>query len=472
MKLKILIILLIWTTIHAETVIKRNIDVRNAQKGVGYIKWQEKKKVKNVKLKKYFLAMTRKTPFIFTSNDVVYELYLAAFLQKARPLWLENDKFVFHTSSNKNYLNRMKKIYERKYNIKLTVYKNTYFWKTRFNLHEVDRLDLIEYVNENILEYRISKKEKRKKKQIKAKGTKVNPAKIRNKREVRLVKKSSKYLQRHKKDRQSKLNRYVLYKEVKYPFIFFSHKPIYNLYLTGILNGGQPKWLADTKFIFHTSSSRKYLKRLQNKYKKKYNLDLTLSKNSSYKTKKFELMSVDNEDIIEYIQDQIPKRYKSKIKSVPKYKAKKESTQKDLKPTIKRNIDIRNAQKGVGYIKWQEKKKVKNVKLKKYFLAMTRKTPFIFTSNDVVYELYLAAFLQKARPLWLENDKFVFHTSSNKNYLNRMKKIYERKYNIKLTVYKNTYFWKTRFNLHEVDRLDLIEYINGNILDYLVSNQK
>lgn len=130
------------------------------------------------------------------------------------------------------------------------------------------------------------------------------------------------------------------------------------------------------------------------------------------------------------------------------------------------------AQLGRAYIKTQKKKDLKSIKLKKYFLAIKRTKPFIFTSYDVVYNLYLTAFLQKSRPLWLENDSFVFHSSSSKRYLKKLKKHYEIKYHLPLTIYKNNYFWKSKFSLRDIDTEDLLHYVNNKISEYFIEKEK
>jgi len=434
---------------------------------------QEKQRSEGIKLKKYFLAKTRKKPFFFSSNDVVYNLYLTAFLQKGHPVWLENDQFVFHTSSNKRYLKRLQKRYKRKYHLDLTLYKNPYFRKKKFTLRNVDTENLVQYMNDKIAAYTALKtkkqrKKKIQKKKIRSKNTRVHVAKIVTKKEVWLVKKYSQYLQKHK--RETALNRYILYKKVKYPLFFSSHKPIYNLYVTAILQRGEPKWLENTTFIFHTSSSKNYLKKLQKVYKKKSNLDLKIFKNTKDKKTKFRLMSIDNEKILAYIQAQMPQKYKRKLKSTKKVR--KIEKKEIIKAGITKDRDIYYAQQGRAYIRGQAKQKREHIKLKKYFLAKTREKPFFFSSNDVVYNLYLTAFLQKARPVWLENDQFVFHTSSSKRYLKRLKKYYERKYHLYLTLYKNPSFWKKKFTLRKVDTEDLVQYVNDKTSEYMRLKEK
>jgi len=466
----------LWTSIHAETYIQKDKELYYVQQGKAYIKRQVKQKREHIKLKKYFLAKTREKPFFFTSNDVVYNLYLTAFLQKGHPVWLENDQFVFHTSSNKRYLKRLQKRYKKKYHLDLTIYKNPYFWKKKFTLRKVDTEDLVQYMNDKISAYAALKtkkqrKKKIQKKKIRSKNTRVHVAKIVTKKEVWLVKKYSQYLQKYK--RETALNRYILYKKVKYPSLFSSYTPIYNLYVTAMLQRGEPKWLANTTFIFHTSSSKNYLKKLQKVYKKKYNLDLTVFKNIKDKKTKFRLMSIDNENILAYIQAQMPKKYKRKLHSTKKVQKKEKKEKKEsIKAAITKDRDIYYAQQGRAYIRGQTKQKREYIKLKKYFLAKTREKPFFFSSNDVIYNLYLTAFLQKGHPVWLENDQFVFHTSSNKRYLKRLQKRYKRKYHLDLTIYKNPYFWKKKFTLRKVDTEDLVQYVNDKTSQYMRLKEK
>jgi hypothetical protein len=333
-------------------------NIRQANKGLTYLKDQEKRNTEEVKLKKYYLSQIVKKPSFFSNNNEVYNLYLTVFLENGRPLWLENDNFIFHTSSNKKYLQKMQKIYAKKYKINLTLNKNTQYWKSKFKLRKINIDNFAKYMNEKV-SFSLEKKSTHKKNKmpvsnVNKKNTPINLALVQTKKEVLLVEKASKYLYEEKNNTSVKLRKYILYKNVKKPTIFQSDKPIYNLYLTGILNGGKPKWLADNRFIFHTGTNINYLKRLQKKYKKKYNLELSLSKLADYKNQKFILMPVKQENILEYIKENIPLKYKMKTFSKKSPKPKNKFADKHNK----------NKKEHAKIIRLSEKKRNKKSKTK------------------------------------------------------------------------------------------------------------
>jgi len=314
MRLKILIIIFISVTMmQANVKINTKMDRKNASKGIAYLTKQMKNKVMTTKLKRYFLAKIVKKPFIFLSNKPIYNLYLTSILNRGRPVWLDDDKFVFHTSSGQRYLKRLQKVYKKKYNLETIIYKNPKYKTKTLQLKDVDTHSIVKYIREQISASLIRKKKekkstRRKKEKTIAQIKSVNVAQVITRKDVKHAQKGIKLLEIQKKNETDtvKLKRYFLAKTARKPFIFSSNKPIYNLYLTSILNGGRPVWLDDDKFVFHTSSSKTYLKRLQKLYKKKYNLKTIIYKNPNYKKKFLPLKDVDTHSIVEYIQDSIP----------------------------------------------------------------------------------------------------------------------------------------------------------------------
>ena len=78
MKFKIVIIFLV-CIVGTYAAISSQQDIRQAKKGLAYIKNLEKRKTTTIKLKKYFLAQKKEKPFFFANYDEVYTLFLTGF---------------------------------------------------------------------------------------------------------------------------------------------------------------------------------------------------------------------------------------------------------------------------------------------------------------------------------------------------------------------------------------------------------
>ena len=238
------------------------------------------------------------------------------------------------------------------------------------------------------------------------------------------------------------------------------------------MNKGTAAWLDNDKFVFHTSSSLGYLKRLKRRYAWKYNLETVIYKNPKYRTKALKLKSVDTDAVVEYMKDKTPVTLqKKKVKKLASKKEKKQVKQKKVeKPKsvnfakVRTKKDVRNVRKGIIKLQQQEKYEVDTVKLKKYFLAKTAPKPFIFSSKKPIYNLYLTSILNKGTAAWLDNDKFVFHTSSSLGYLKRLKRRYKWKYNLETVIYKNPQYRTKALQLKSVDTDGLVEYMKDKIL--------
>ena len=386
MKTRVLIIFLFAImSLGATTNINSMEDIRQANKGLTYLRGQEKSNTQEVKLKKYYLSKIVKEPSFFTNIEEIYDLYLTVFLQNGHPFWLENNNFIFHTSSNKKYLKKMQKIYAQKYKINLTLNKNSQFWKKKFKLKKIDINDLTKYMNKKVS---FSPKQKLKKDdKIKtstdSKIQKKNLAQIYSKKETLLIQKAINYLKKQKENTPTpiKLRKYILYKNIENPSIFQSYKPIYDLYLTCVLNSGIPKWLSDNKFIFHTGTNLNYLKKLQKNYKNKYNLELKLSKLPNYKTQEFILMPLKYTKIIDYMEKNIPIKNKNKILSVKNTaNALKQNSQKKQQNTKSKHLvkhkkqKINKPKQNITKVKTiLEKVNTKDLKLKHKTLEEERK---------------------------------------------------------------------------------------------------
>ena len=346
MKLKILIIIsLCITFVNANIEVLTKKDVKAVNKGIVYLEKQKKDELIRVKLKRYLLVKQVEKPSFFSSSAPIYDLYLASFLQKGTPLWLTDNKFVFHTSSSQWYMKKLKKIYYNKYNIEVVVYKNPNYKEDTFKLTEVDNDELVEYLQKKIpkvLPEKFAKKEKKVKKKEKlvekkklktplaeetvAQTLPIIPSKVLTKKEAKNLQEGIDVFETEigEATERIELKRYFLAKFVEKPSFFSDKKPFYNLYLTAMIHKGTPAWLEDTKFVFHTSSSQKYLKRIKKLYKKKYNLDLVLYKNLHYKKETLVLAKTDKSKILSYLQTQVPEALVQEIVEDKEYQVLKQ----------------------------------------------------------------------------------------------------------------------------------------------------
>lgn len=375
MQLKILMILFTCVTIiHANVKIKTKQDVRNAHKGMAYLSKQKDHNIKTVKLKRYFLAQEIKKPFIFESNDSIYNLYLTSILNKGRPVWLDDDKFVFHTSSGQKYLKWLKSVYKKKYNLETVIYKNPNYTRKVLALRDINTDDLLDYIDEKIPVSLLAKKKRKKKKVVKSKkettpkiAKPLKRAQVHTKTDVRNVNLGLVTMKKHiqKNPDTVKLNRYFLAKIVKKPFIFSSNKPIYNLYLTSILNKGTPVWLDDDKFVLHTSSGKKYLKQLKRVYRKKYNLETVIYKNPNYRKKPLAFRDINTENLLDYIRKQTPEVLVQRL-STNTYKQGLNKQKKIARSKKLRREKRRTEKKKKRLAKEKQKKEIAQAKKRKF----------------------------------------------------------------------------------------------------------
>ena len=491
MKLRFVKVFLICVVgIYANVNIQSKQDIYKIKKGLASVALQEQKKIEKVKLKKYFLARTQEKPSFFGSNDMVYEFYLTAFLQKGRPVWLENNHFVFDTSASKNYLKRVQKNYAKKYKIDLILYTNEKFWKKTYARRKVNIEEMTRYIDKKISLYNEKivptvKKERVQKKTVQKKEIKALPlvnAEVKTKKEAKKVYKGIRSLakQVEKKTKSVALQRYFLAKTVQKPSLFGSMKPIYNFYLTSILNNGTAAWLDDGRFVFHTANGKKYLKNMQKFYKKKYHLELTLYKNSHYKKENVVLMPTDLSDVIVSLEKQIPQKLQKKNKIVPTVKKervqKKTIQKKEIKALplvnaeVKTKKEAKKVYKGIRSLAKQVEKKTKSVALQRYFLAKTVQKPSLFGSMKPIYNFYLTSILNNGTAAWLDDGRFVFHTANGKKYLKNMQKFYKKKYHLELTLYKNSHYKKENVVLMPTDLSDVIVSLEKQIPQRLRKN--
>ncbi len=457
---------------YANVNIETKQDIVKVKKGLASVTLQEQKKIKKIKLKKYFLARTLERPSFFESNDIVYEFYLAAFLQRGHPVWLENDNFVFNTSSNKNYLKRVQKNYAKKYKIDLILYTNEKFWKKTYARRKVNIEDMKSYIDNEIS--LSSEKTLQKKKIVQEKKIKTLPlisAKVQTKQDIKKLQQGIHYLQKQVESKTTSVSvkKYFLAKTVQKPSFFGSMDPIYNLYLTSILNNGTATWLEDGRFVFHTSNGRKYLKSMQKFYKKKYHLALTLYRNPGYKKENLAIMPTDLSDVIVSLKNYIPQELQKKNKVLPIEK-KEIKNLPLLEAKVKTKQDVKNIQDGIRHLQKQVEEKTKNVSLKKYFLAKTVQKPSFFGSMDPIYNLYLTSILNNGTATWLEDGRFVFHTSNGRKYLKSMQKFYKKKYHLALTLYRNPHYKKENLVLMPTDLSDVIVSLQSRIPEKLIEN--
>ncbi len=457
-------------------------NINQINKGLSYLAEQEGKDIQTVKLKKYYLAQEVKKPSLFGSYDAIYTLYLAGFLQNARPYWLEDDRFIFHTSSNKNYLKRLKKIYVKRYKIDLTLHENKNFRKDEFKLRNISFDNLKEEMNSRISLYFANKQQSTEQKTQKRtenidKNLIVVPAKIATKSNIKNTQKGLRYLENQKKEelKSIKAKKYILAKKVEKPSFFSSKEPIYNLYLTSILHKGKPAWLENGKFIFHTSSNKTYLKRLQNIYKKKYKIETTIYGNSQYKKEPLPLQNIDYDALIEYISAHMPaaaKKKKNEPKKEEKKVEKKNITKQESKHVpiervhlaeVKTKKDIKNLQRGLIHLEKSIEHKDDKVKLQRYFLAKVVEKPSFFSSMKPIYNLYMIAILNKGHPRWLDDDTFVLHSARSKKYLKRLQKMYQKRYNLDTVIYERKRYKNDNIKMKEVDFSKVLDYLNNQL---------
>ena len=452
-------------------------NINQINQGLSYLAEQEGKETETVKLKKYSLSQVVKKPSLFGSYDAIYTLYLAGFLQNARPYWLEDDRFIFHTSSNKKYLKRLQKIYLKKYNIKLSLDENKQFRQDRFKLRKIHFDDLKDAMNSRISLYFANKKQKRKKRvenrkivKHKDKNLTVIPAKIATKSEIKNTQKGLRYLENQKKEevKSIKAKKYILAKKVEKPSFFSSKEPIYNLYLTSILNKGKPAWLENGKFIFHTSSNKRYLKRLQNIYKKRYHIETAIYGN--IKKEPLPLQNIDYDALIAYISARMP--VSQKKKNVQKKEEKKNITKQESKHVpiervhlaeVKTKRDIKNLQRGIAHLEKSIEHKNDKVKLQRYFLAKVVEKPSFFSSMKPIYNLYMIAILNQGYPQWLDDDTFVFHSARSKTYLKRLQKMYQKRYNLDTVIYETKRYQNDNIKMKELSFSKVLDYLHNQL---------